>query len=105
MAAAYRVEPSTFIVTPKKSSFSTEEDVILQVQCTVQRKNGVGAWLTWQSDYKAYKTGGQVLASSSRSHSMAPWTEIDTAEDDFELNLGKFTEGTLSGYVTVSAHG
>jgi hypothetical protein len=105
MAAAFRVEPGTFVVTPAKSSFTTEEDVILSVQCTVQRKNGAGSWLTWQTDYKVYGPTGQVLKTISRSHSMAPWTEIDTAADDFEVNLGKFSEGILSGSVAVSAHG
>jgi hypothetical protein len=105
MAAAFRVEPGTLNVTPKKSSFTTEEDVILQVQCTVQRRDGVGSWLTWQTDYKFYSDTGSLLKTISRSHSMAPWTEIDTAEDDFEANLGKFSEGTLSGSVAVSAHG
>jgi len=105
MAATFRVEPGTFKVTPKKSSFTEDEDVILKVECTVQRKNGAGAWLTWQTDYKAYDEDGGELASVSRSHSMAPWTEIDTAADDFELNLGQFSEGTLAGSVTVSGHG
>jgi len=105
MGAMFRVEPGTLIVTPAKSSFTTEEDVILKVKCTVQRKNGAGAWLTWNSDYKVSKSTGQELESVSRSHSMAPWTEIDTANDDFEINLGKFSEGTLAGNVAVSAHG
>jgi len=105
MGAMFRVAPGTFIVTPAKSSFTEEEDVILKVKCTVQRKNGAGAWLTWNSDYKVSKNAGEELASVSRPHSMAPWTPIDTANDDFEINLGKFSEGTLAGNVVVSGHG
>jgi len=105
MGAMFRVEPGTLVVTPAKSSFTTEEDVILNVQCRVQRKNGIGAVLVWQSDYKVYKANGQQIESVSRSHSMAPWTAIDTAEDDFQINLGRFSEGALSGNVAVSAHG
>jgi len=105
MAATYRVVPGSFSIAPAKSSYTTEEDVILNILCTTERKNGLGVWLVWSTDYKVYGEGGQLIASESTEHSMAPWTEIDHAEDDFSINLGKFSEGTLPLEASVSCHG
>ena len=103
--AEYRVVPGSFSVMPTKDSFTEGEDVELQIKCKVQRRNGAGAWLAWSSDYKVYDKKGELLASDSREHSMAPWTDIDTAEDDFPIPIGNFTAGLLEGEVVVSAHG
>jgi len=103
--ALYRVVPGSFSVTPIKASFASGEDVELKIKCQVQRKNGVGSWLTWSSDYKVYKKDGSLLASDSRSHSMAPLTDIDTANDDFPIKIGAYSPGLLEGYVVVTGSG
>jgi len=101
----YRVVPGSFSVEPTKSAFAADEDVGLRIRCTVQRRNGVSAWLAWTSVYRVYNRGGELLAEVSREHSAAPWTDIDTAEEDFIMKLGTFTPGTLAVTVKVSAHG
>lgn len=103
--ADYRVVPGSFEVIPTKPSFTQDEDVKLQIKCLVQRRNGVSAMLAWTSVYEVYDNKGNLLAEDSHEHAMAPWTDIDTGDDDFIINLGRFTPGALLGDVRVSAHG
>ncbi len=103
--ADYRVVPGTLSVAPVKPSYTSDEEVELGIRCSLQRRNGVGALLTWSSDYKVYDHEGKLLAQDSREHTQAPWTEIDTAVDDFTIKLGKFIPGMLVGEVVPSAHG
>ena len=103
--AMYRAIPGTLSVQPTKASFSSDEPVKLRIRCEVERKNGTGSWLTWVTDYLVYKKSGELIKSISRQHSIAPWTELDKAVDDFEEDIGVFTPGILDGTVVVSAHG
>ena len=103
--AQYRVVPGSFSVTPVKSSYASGEDVALKIKCQLQRKDGVGALITWSSQYKIYDKKNTLLATETRSHSMAPWTDIDTATDDFTKKIGTFTPGLLEGYVVATAFG
>ena len=103
--ATYRVVPGSLSVNPTKSSFASGEDVLVSIKCQLQRKDGVGALLAWSSQYKIYKKSGELLKTVTRSHSMAPWTDIDTANDDFTENIGSYTPGLLEGEVVASAFG
>ena len=103
--ALFRVVPGSFSVIPSKASFASGEQVDLKVKCTVERKNGLGAWATWTSTYKVYKKDGSLLATSTRQHNIAPWTDIDSAADDFTVPVGAFSPGLLEGYVTVAGSG
>jgi len=102
--AEYRVVPGSFSVAPVKTSYAQDEPVKLRIKATVERKNGVGAWLSWTTTYVIYKKDNTVLKTVSRQHSMAPWTTIDQAIDDFEEEIGTYTQGILEGYVVVKAH-
>ena len=103
--ALYRVVPGTLQVSPQKSSYTTEEDIILTVKCTLERKNGVGSWFNWYSDYYLYDSNNKLLKQESRAHSCAPWTSPDQAIDSFSWNIGKRSAGTVNEAVVVSAHG
>ena len=103
--AEYRVIPGSFSVSPVKPSYASGENVGLKIKCQVQRKNGVGSMLAWSSTYKVYKKDNSLLASDSRSHSMSPWTDIDTGNDDFTINIGAYNPGLLEGYVVVEGSG
>ena len=103
--ALYRAVPGTLQVSPGKSSYTTEEDVILNVRCTVERKDGIGSWGTWYSDYYLYNSSNNLLKQASQTHSIAPWTSPDSAIDNFAWNIGKLAAGTFSGTIVVSAHG
>lgn len=103
--AEYRVVPGSFSVDTVKPSYASGEDVELSIKCKLQRKNGVGSILAWSSNYKVYKKDNSLLASDSRSHSMAPWTDIDEAIDDFTINVGAYSPGLLEGYVVVDGSG
>lgn len=103
--ALYRVVPGSFSVVPVKSSYASGEDVELKVKCQFQRKDGVGALINWSSQYKFYDKNNNLLATETRLHSMAPWTDIDTATDEFSKKIGTFTPGTLLGYVVATAFG
>ena len=103
--AEYRVVPGTFSVATTKTSYSEGEPVALHIKCTAERRNGLGSWGTWLTDYEIRKKDNSVLKSVSRQHSIAPWTDIDQAIDDFEEDIGTFSAGLLEGYVIVKAHG
>lgn len=103
--AQYRVVPGSFSVTPTKGSYKQGEEVALRIVCQLQRKNGMGAWYSWSSDYKVYDKNNKLLVQDSREHFTSPTTDIDTANDDFTIPLGTFTSGLLEGYVIASAHG
>lgn len=103
--AQYRVVPGSFSVSPEKLSYASGEEVKLRIKCQLQRKNGLGALLAWSSNYKVYKKDNSLLASDSRSHSMAPFTDLDTANDDFPINIGAYSPGLLEGYVVVDGSG
>jgi len=103
--AEFRVVPGSLLVTPSKTSFASGEDVELRVKCQVQRKNGLGALVTWQSEYKFYDKNNTLLASQTMVHTMAPWTDIDTENVEFTKKIGTFSPGLLEGYVAISASG
>lgn len=103
--ATYRIVPGSFSVAPVKSSYASGEDVELRIKAQLQRKNGIGALISWTSKYQIYDKKNTLLATETRSHSMAPWTDIDTATDDFTKKIGTFTPGLLEGYVVPTAFG
>lgn len=103
--AEYRVVPGSFSVSPSKPTYAVGEAVVLHIKCTAERRNGFGAWGSWSTVYEVRKKDNTLLKSIERQHSVAPWTEVDQAIDDFEENIGAFTAGTLEGSVIVNAHG
>ena len=103
--ATYRVVPGSLSVTPTKQSYGAGENVEIRIRCQLERKNGLGSFFAWSSHYKISKTSGELLKTVNKSHSEAPWTDIDTATDDFTENIGPFSEGVLNGVVVVSASG
>jgi len=103
--ALYRVVPWTLSVAPSKSSYTTEEDVYLNIRCTLERKDGLGSWFEWYSDYSLFDSNDKIVKQASMKHSIAPWTSPDTASDDFSWKIGKFPAGTFNGILVVSAHG
>ena len=103
--AEYRVVPGSLSVTPTKSTYALAEPVVLHIICTCERRNGLGSWGSWSTEYEIRKKDDTVLKTVERQHSIAPWTELDQAIDDFEEDIGTFTQGILEGNVIVKAHG
>jgi len=105
--AKYRIAPNTdVIVTPLKQEFSTEEDVIINVKCTVDREGG-GVWGSWYTDFYVYGVKSDPIYVSSR-HLTPHLVDVggyDRQEDDINLNLGKLSAKTFNGSVVVSSHG
>ena len=119
MPLLFRVIPGSFTVTPTKpGSYTTEEDVVLTIVCQLEAwaKDMTYRPSTWRSMYEIF-TGGILLMSGDpkspkfntileRKHSFPLFGELDKpAPDNFQIGIGKFTAGTLSGYVTVKAEG
>lgn len=103
--AMYRVVPGSVNIHPSKSQYTTEEPVELHVKAELERKDGFGAWLTWQSRYIIWDDSGHIIEEEMRTHSCAPWTSLDSAVDDFVWNVGKFNPGTYNWTVVISASG
>jgi len=103
-AAKYRVMPGTFKVAPTKDGFSTDEDVVLNIKCQVQRWRSQSSSPTWYIDYKVYNRSWELIREFSRTKLALPFTEYDTETEDFNASLGRFTAGPLLGYVQISAH-
>lgn len=59
----------------------------------------------WHSTYEVYDEAGKLLGSSVRYHSVAPWTPVDYAHDDFEISIGAQVAEGLRGKVKMSAAG
>ncbi len=104
--AKYRLVPGTLSVAPTKPEFSTDEDVSINVKCTVERDSVVGAGASWRTDFKVYNSSGSLIKSASSEHWFPnPFQEIDSQSDDYNIKLGKMSAGQFSGEVVVSGHG
>jgi hypothetical protein len=101
--STFRVVPGTFSVAAANTSFSETEQVKLRIKCQVERVDGLGAVFSWVTSYSIYTKAGKLVKTIEKQHSIAPWTSLDTANDDFEVEIGLFTPGTLEGYVQVKA--
>lgn len=101
--ATYRVVPGTLSVEPVKSSYTTDEDVELRIRCRIQRKSRVIG--DWKTEYHLYDSGGFIDKKEIMQHKGLP-EEIDTEDDDFTWNIGRFsTPGIFNGYIVVKARG
>lgn len=81
-------------------AYKLGEEVILTIHGEAERiGSGWGAWLSWATTYKVFDESGAPLASDTRHHSIAPWTEHDYAEDRFDISLGNMPEHAIHGYV------
>ena len=105
MAATYRVVPGTFSVTPVKSSYTTDEEVELRIKCTMERKDGAGALFAWSGDFYIYDANDKLLAQETDTFWTTSMLLINQGIADFTKKIGRFSAGTLTGYVVAKAHG
>lgn len=101
----YRVVQGSLKVATTEQSYTPDEDVMLHIECTVERKDGLGAVFVWEVVYQIFDKGWKLIKEFTRAKSMAPWQDIDTAVEDFDVSIGRYSPGLLEGYVVVSARG
>jgi len=101
-------------ITPVKSEYAVGEMIQVKVKGYARRETTYGAWLmlgvAWHTIYKLYDEAGNLLDTSTHYHSVAPWTMVDTATDDFVMNArlataGMAEVGEFCGKVVMTAAG
>ena len=92
-------------VEPVKETYAVGEYAYLHIVGEATMRNAVGAAFTWHTKYEVYDEANKFLAHDTRYHSVAPWTEVDTARDDFNIHVGRQVEGGLRGTVKMTAGG
>jgi len=106
--ATYRVVSLT--VAPEyptgKSSFTTDEDVLLRLSGVMERKDALTAFGWWWGDFYIVDKDEKPLNNKSWSFAALPVGGISRGDFNFLIEIGKFvTAGTLTGKVIVKAHG
>ena len=116
MALEFRVVPMSeggfFIAEPTKSKFTIYENVTIRIRAKLQcRRPPISTNVIWWTVYDIYQ-GSKIIASGwsyspvrndvlNRMHDFDLFQEVTTAIDDFEINLGTWTPGTLVLDITV----
>lgn len=99
--AKFMVIKDSLKVTPKKSPYYEGEDVILVCECMISMQPSIPYAGPYSVDFVAYDKNGKLLGQST-DHKSA-WGGV-TEKASAEINIGKFSPGTLEGYVTVDGH-
>lgn len=86
-----------------KTSFLPTEDVIIKAKGTAYRDVTDPSWFSWHTVLKVFGSDGALLASHDQNWVGAPPSL--TQQFDQNLNLGKWSAGTVAGYVTAECYG
>ena len=60
-------------------------------------------YVVWYTGWVAYDEQGNKLGADTRSHSIAPWTKVDTATDEFILSCGKAPDNSFNMRIRLRA--
>jgi len=103
MANGFRLVPGTLVAGATKSEFRDDEDVIVNVRCTVERDGYKPA--VWGVQFGLWQGSVQIAPINQISwhNTGGIGSGIDSQNENYNINMGKLQAGSYPLTVVVSA--